>query len=61
MSSDDEVDAEAGQVVGEIAIQDPALLDQEIRGIPALEDDLIDDPDRVKGADDDRGELAKAR
>ena len=59
--SDDEVDAKAGQVVGEIAIQDPALLDEEIRGIAALEDDLVDDGDRVEGTDDAGRELGRAR
>ena len=57
--SDDQIDAEAGEVVREIAIQEATLLEEEIRRIPAVEDDLIDDPDRIEGPDDDGGELRR--
>ena len=40
-------------------MEDPALLDQEARGIAALEDDLVDDADRVVGTEDARGELTR--
>ena len=56
---DDQVHREACDVVREIAVEDPALLQQERRRIAAGEDDLIDDPDRVVGADDARGELRR--
>ena len=58
--ADDQIDPEPGEVVGEIAVEEPALLEEQVRRIAALEDDLIDDRDRVKGADDDRAELRRA-
>ena len=57
MSPTIEVDADPGQVVGKIPIQQPALLQQQVRRIPALENDLIDDVDRIKRAHQDRPEL----
>ena len=57
--SHDQIDPEPGQVVGEIPIEHPALLQEQIGRIATLKDDLIDDPDRIKGADDDGAEFGR--
>ena len=55
--SHDEIDPDPGQVVGQVAAEEPPLLKQQVRRIPALEDDLIDDADRIERPHDDRAKL----
>ena len=57
--SHNQINSQSCQVVREIAIQQSTLRKKQVRRITAIEQDLIDDRDRIKRPDDDGREFGR--